>query len=358
MQIASRCVLAITGAWLIPACGNDSPVSSGASVGNSTVGGTNAGGAAPGGTTKGGANPAGGTSAMGGVVASDANSGGANPTGGTSATSGNAASGANAGGANSGGANPTGGTSATGGNTTGGANAGGANLGGANLGSANLGGANPTGGTSTTGGNTTGGANAGGANQGGASTGGIGHLGGTNSGGGSATDPHGFTIQAPISHQIPCGQGETITLPDADWICTFNYAGMTGFVYIVAAPIGCSEKWGTPPIFSTLVGQISINGQVETLQDAAYDWGGNHHNDSLSFTYDGKRHQYSHSSIDFTYRACQNMDCLLVHVGTTITDDGCTAARTIPEVCSKIKADGTYDDLSVDKFAKCPGDSS
>ncbi len=112
-------------------------------------------------------------------------------------------------------------------------------------------------------------------------------------------------------------------------------------------------------VYGVELAQISINGTVTTLANAEYDWGGNHHNDALSFYYQNAHYQYYHSSFGFGWRSCQPMDCINVYAvgGTTPTTEGCASTRTLPEVCVLIKTGGTHDPL-VDKFAKCAGDPS
>jgi hypothetical protein len=170
------------------------------------------------------------------------------------------------------------------------------------------------------------------------------------------TDPHGFKIRLPRSRQITCG-GAKETLEDQDWICNFDHGEIHGYVYIQSTPVSWIKIMGVIPSFTSLA-QISIDGQVQSLEGAKYDWGGNHHNDMLSFGYAGNGYNYYHSSFGFGWRSCNNMDCLQVSVGATgtVTEDGCTKDRTLPQVCSKINADGTYEDLSKDTFAKCLGD--
>ncbi len=107
--------------------------------------------------------------------------------------------------------------------------------------------------------------------------------------------------------------------------------------------------------------QVSMDGVVTSLANSQYDYGGNHHNDSVSFDSDGHTYKYSHSSLGFGGRRCQAMDCMIVYAAgssTTVETDGCTPARTLPEVCVAIKADRTHAALLPDPFKKCPGDPS
>lgn len=152
-----------------------------------------------------------------------------------------------------------------------------------------------------------------------------------------------------------------------DWICTFKYAGMEGYVYVQASPTGCTPHWGFYPDISVDSAVFYVNGKYETLNDVTYDWGGNHHNDSFRFSYDGKVFEYSRSSINgFAFRPCQEMDCLKVYEadGTTLIEDGCnfngddlSKVRQLPIVCRFANVDdGSFGDFT-DNFELCPGDS-
>ena len=131
------------------------------------------------------------------------------------------------------------------------------------------------------------------------------------------------------------------------------------YVYAQATPVGVTCLIASFGVYEVGLAQISLDGVVSPLADAAYDWGGGHHNDSLSFSYGGKTYKYYHSSIGFGFRSCQPMDCLNVYApGTTTPEtEGCGPKRTMPEVCVPIKPNGTHDPLT-DKFMKCPGDST
>lgn len=152
-----------------------------------------------------------------------------------------------------------------------------------------------------------------------------------------------------------------------DWICSFKYAGMEGYVYVQSSPTGCTPHWGFYPDISVDSAVLYVNGKHETLNDVTYDWGGNHHNDSFRFSYDGKVFEYSRSSINgFAFRPCQEMDCLKVYEadGTTLIEDGCnfnsddlSKVRQLPIVCRFANLeDGSFGDFT-DNFELCPGDS-
>ena len=151
-----------------------------------------------------------------------------------------------------------------------------------------------------------------------------------------------------------------------DWICSFKYAGMEGYVYVQSSPTGCTPHWGFYPDIGVDSAVFYVNGKYETLNDVTYDWGGNHHNDSFRFSYGGKVFEYSRSSINFAYRPCQEMDCLKVYEadGTTLIEDGCnfnsddlSKVRQLPIVCRFANLeDGSFGDFT-DNFELCPGDS-
>ena len=151
-----------------------------------------------------------------------------------------------------------------------------------------------------------------------------------------------------------------------DWICSFKYAGMEGYVYVQASPTGCTSHWGFYPDIGVDSAVIYVNGKYETLNDVTYDWGGNHHADSFRFSYDGKVFEYSRSSINgFAFRPCHEMDCLKVYEanGTTLIEDGCninsddlSKVRQLPIVCRFANLeDGSFGDWT-DNFELCPGD--
>jgi hypothetical protein len=172
--------------------------------------------------------------------------------------------------------------------------------------------------------------------------------------GGATTHSYGFVLQPPSSNTVTCEDIGDTSFDDADWICAFDYGGAHGYVYLLAEATACKIS----PTLTVRVAQLSLNGVVTTLKGATYDWGGNHHNDSISFLHNGNRFTFFHSSFGYGSRSCQNMDCLNVDMGATgkTTDVGCGTDRKNPIVCSKVKSDGAFDDLSIDPFERCPGD--
>lgn len=206
---------------------------------------------------------------------------------------------------------------------------------------------NSSGGASSTGG---GSALAGSGSLAGAATGGseVGGAGGATGGKGSGDVPgkeeYGFNVRKPGAMNL-------------DWLCTFD--GESSYVYARLLQTG-TERTGIAetPVYMVELAQISVNGKVSELANARYDYGGGHHNDALSFDYDGATQSYYHSSFGFGFRSCQPMDCRNVYAlgTTTLQTEGCAPARSLPETCVSIEADGTHAALE-DKFIKCQGDS-
>ena len=171
----------------------------------------------------------------------------------------------------------------------------------------------------------------------------------------------GFVYRVPQSHTLACesrmpGAPDSLDQLESDWLCTFDYAGTKGHVYVQATPTGCEVMMGAVPVYGDVTAWISIDGAVDETSKAAYDHGGGHVNDAIDFTWGSKAYRYYHSSFGVGWRKCQPMDCLQVldWSGASI-EDGCTKERTLPVVCRPIKADGTHDEL-VDTFEPCDGD--
>ena len=152
--------------------------------------------------------------------------------------------------------------------------------------------------------------------------------------------------------------GDTLVVTDADFICAFSYKGATGHVYVQNTATGCEgggmSNLGT---FTSPGSWMSLASGVAAMSGGSYDWGGNHHNDSLEFDYQGKHFRMYHSSFGYGWRKCQPMDCIQVTagVGGDIVEDGCTKDRTLPIWCSQVELNGSYAP-PVDAFKKCAGD--
>lgn len=174
---------------------------------------------------------------------------------------------------------------------------------------------------------------------------------------------YGFDWRIPESHSLECVggfMGDTVEdFMDTDWLCTFEHGGVSGFLYLQATPTQCETMMSSIPVYTEVQAFLSVDNVVSKLDNASYDWGGNHNNDELGFDYEGHHYRYYHSSFGWGWRKCLPMDCVEVYdaAGTTLEEAGCESDRSLPVVCVPIQADGTHEAL-VDTFEKCPGDDS
>jgi len=180
--------------------------------------------------------------------------------------------------------------------------------------------------------------------------------------------PFGFDIRVPQEHEFKCDGGipgmfDDATFWDADWICTFEYKETSGHVYVQNTPVGCNVMMSPVPDFESPGAWMSVDGVVTAIGVGSYNWGGNHHNDSMEIDYGGNHFKYYHSSIGFGWRKCQDMDCIKVYdqAGQDMVEDGCTKERTLPATCVLIEHDGSVpefvdvSELPEDQWP-CPGD--
>lgn len=168
-----------------------------------------------------------------------------------------------------------------------------------------------------------------------------------------------FQTRIPDSTSLECEFSGAVKFSQSDWICSFAYLGKQAVLYVQSTPVQCTEIMSPTAEFKTDKAQLLVEGQVQEISSAQYDWGGNHQNDHLEFSVGGKVLQIYHSSFGFGWRACQPMDCLKVYQadGTTVETDGCTSERTLPVVCREADPQGKFGDFT-DTFAKCMGDDS
>ena len=153
------------------------------------------------------------------------------------------------------------------------------------------------------------------------------------------------------------GDPETIDALDADWLCTFAYAGEVGVVYLQNTPVRVEPMgMSTNPVFEGRGGWLWVDGTLTTLQNPYYDWGANHHNEYLEFDHGQVHVKVWHSSIGPGYRVCHTPDCLMVYdLDQNPVQDGCEPDRALPVTCSPIQDDGTWEPL-VDTFQPCEGE--
>ena len=79
------------------------------------------------------------------------------------------------------------------------------------------------------------------------------------------------------------------TLAAHDVICTFKYEKMDGFIYMQGTPTSCEGFMQALPVIENPKIELYMNGAMAKVTEPAYDWGGNHHVDEISFVYDGKK---------------------------------------------------------------------
>ena len=167
----------------------------------------------------------------------------------------------------------------------------------------------------------------------------------------------GFIMRLPREVTVDC-EGTPQAFPEKDQLCTFDYDGAVGVVYLQATPTSCVRVMDYLPTYGS-TGEINVGQGAEPLASVVYDWGGNHQNDSVEFDHGSEHYRYYHSSFGFGWRKCHDLDCMQVSAsgGGAVIEDGCTCDRTLPITCSPIQADGTWAEL-VDTFEVCNGDST
>ncbi len=170
-----------------------------------------------------------------------------------------------------------------------------------------------------------------------------------------------FDIRIPPDLNVTCssgggGFGNSWTGMSPDLICLFDGGAIQGTLYVQVTVTDCIVLMGPVPTTTTTVVWIDVGGTVTKATDVTYEWGGNHHNDSMSFTVNGTYYHYYHWSIGFGGRACRGMDCSqTTDAGGTVIDDGCTKDHTRTLDCEQILADGTHMPL-VKQTDPCLGD--
>ena len=147
------------------------------------------------------------------------------------------------------------------------------------------------------------------------------------------------------------------TYSQSDFVCTYDYDGEKGFLYVQLSPISCSFGLSLTPNYDVDKAELYVNGKFVDISDVKYEWGGNHHVQKLWFTYKGKVFRYGQSSLGFGGRPCQGMDCLNVFESDrkTYVVNGCDEQRAIPIVCNGVNAENQIFDFT-DNFKVCEGD--
>ena len=153
----------------------------------------------------------------------------------------------------------------------------------------------------------------------------------------------------------------TGTFSQIDLVCTYDYDGEKGFLYVQLNPISCGLALSLIPGYGVEKAEFYVNGKFADVSDVNYEWGGNHHVQKLWFTYKGKVFRYGQSSLGWGGRPCQEMDCLNVYESDkkTYVANGCDEQRSIPIVCNGVNPDKQIEEQVfdfTDKFEVCEGD--
>ena len=182
---------------------------------------------------------------------------------------------------------------------------------------------------------------------------------------GILTDPSKiFELRVPKRDAYTCEEkgdwGDRVfreTYSQSDFVCTYDYDGEKGFLYVQLSPISCSFGLSLTPNYDVDKAELYVNGKFVDISDVKDEWGGNHHVQKLWFTYKGKVFRYGQSSLGFGGRPCQGMDCLNVFESDrkTYVVNGCDEQRSIPIVCNGVNAENQNFDFT-DNFKVCEGD--
>ncbi len=183
------------------------------------------------------------------------------------------------------------------------------------------------------------------------------------------TDPSKiFEMRVPKLDAYTCEEkvnwGERVftgTFSQIDFVCTYDYDGEKGFLYVQLNPTSCGLALSLIPGYDVEKAEFYVNGKFADVSDVKYEWGGNHHVQKLWFTYKGKVFRYGQSSLGWGGRPCQGMDCLNVFESDkkTYVANGCDEQRSIPIVCNGVDPDKQIEEQVfdfTDKFEVCEGD--
>ena len=183
------------------------------------------------------------------------------------------------------------------------------------------------------------------------------------------TDPSKiFEMRVPKRDAYTCEEkvnwGDRVftgTFSQNDFVCTYDYDGEKGFLYVQLNPTSCGLALSLIPGYDVEKVEFYVNGKFADVSDVKYEWGGNHHVQKLWFTYKGKVFRYGQSSLGWGGRPCQGMDCLNVFESDkkTYVVNGCDEQRSIPIVCNGVNPDKQIEEQVfdfTDKFEVCEGD--
>ena len=158
-----------------------------------------------------------------------------------------------------------------------------------------------------------------------------------------------FDTRVPNQEALFCMDSTAYTVfkryvEEKDLICSFEYDGDEGFVYLQSNPTKCIGSELTP-VYDVHKAEFFVNGSKQEITDVKYYGGGSHGTYSIRFTYKGKVFDYGYSTMGMGGRPCQDVDCMNVYEadGKTLVQNGCVnRERSLPVVCRHAKKDGTF----------------
>jgi hypothetical protein len=171
-----------------------------------------------------------------------------------------------------------------------------------------------------------------------------------------------FDIRVPNQEALFCMDSSAYTVfkryvEEKDLICSFEYDGEEGFVYVQSNPTKCIGSELTP-VYDVHKAEFFVNGSKQEITDVKYYGGGSHGTYSIRFTYKGKVFDYGYSTMGMGGRPCQDVDCMNVYEadGKTLVQNGCVKReRSLPVVCRHAKKDGTFSSFE-DTYHICESD--
>ena len=158
-----------------------------------------------------------------------------------------------------------------------------------------------------------------------------------------------FDTRVPNQEALFCMDSTAYTVfkryvEEKDLICSFEYDGDEGFVYVQSNPTKCIGSELTP-VYEVHKAEFFVNGSKQEITDVKYYGGGSHGTYSIRFIYKGKVFDYGYSTMGMGGRPCQDVDCMNVYEtdGKTLVQNGCVnRERSLPVVCRHAKKDGTF----------------
>ena len=171
-----------------------------------------------------------------------------------------------------------------------------------------------------------------------------------------------FDTRVPNQEALFCMDSTAYTVfkryvEEKDLICSFEYDGDEGFVYVQSNPTKCIGSELTP-VYDVHKAEFFVNGSKQEITDVKYYGGGSHGTYSIRFTYKGKVFDYGYSTMGMGGRPCQDVDCMNVYEadGKTLVQNGCVKReRSLPVVCRHAKKDGTFSSFE-DTYHICESD--